>query len=805
MRHPISTYKINIMSTRNYLLVLVTSLALLCPLFVNAQTPVTQTLKGTVTDKLIKTELIGATVQVINPQDPSKPVKGAVTDTEGAFRMNGLPLGRYTVVVRYLGYEEIILSNVLLTAGKELELQIEMQESVVSASEVVITAATDKRKPLNELSTVSTRTFSIEETQRFAAAVNDPARMATSYAGVVAAADGNNHIVIRGNSPNGLLWRMEGVDIPNPNHFSAIGTSGGGVSILSAQVLSNSDFSTGAFASEYGNALSGVFDLKLRKGNADKREYTFQAGFLGFDVATEGPIRMGKQTGSYLVNYRYSTLSLIGELGVDLGGGRTDFQDLSFNIWLPAGKAGTFTLFGFGGLSKQTFSGEPDSLAWEETSSKQYPQVFDANTGAVGLTHSKVWGTSTYLKTVVAASATENGFDAKEYLLPDYTLRTNFNNNFLQQKLTVSSVLSHKLNSRHFVRAGAYMNFHGYNFTQSAWSTEESRLQEQINRDGTTQLVNAFAQWQYRPSERLTFNTGLHSMFFMLNNTTSIEPRVSVKYDIDAKRNITLGYGLHGQTQPIVAYFTKNDRNELLNPDLGISKAHHVVLGYDQSITKTMHIKSELYYQHLFDIPVQSDVRSSYSLINIRDEIRYFPLVNDGLGRNYGIELTVEQFLHRGFYFLLSSSLYRSEYRGSDLIWRNSRYNGTTANSFTAGKEWAWNRRDKDRTFGLNVKITQVGGMRTTPIDIPASIAQGETVRNHEQAFSEQLPAYFRADVGVRLRRNYHNVTTTLSLDIQNVSNRKNVFDSYFDLESQKVMYWTQTPLIPILAYKVEF
>ena len=352
----------------------------------------TQTLKGTVLDKAVKSPLVGATVVLPGVE----PAMGAMTDADGRFRLPAVPVGKHVVRITYLGYKELVVSNVTVNSGKETELTLEMEEDLLVAKEVVIRARVEKQKPLNELSTVSARTFSVEETQRFAAAVNDPARMASAYAGVNVADDGNNVIVIRGNAPNGLLWRMEGVDIPNPNHFSAVGTSGGGISILSAQLLSNSDFLTGAFAAEYGNALSGVFDLKLRKGNSEKREYTLQAGVLGLDAAVEGPMRLGSQTGSYLVNYRYSTLSILGKLGVNIGDAVTNFQDLSFNLWMPAGRLGQFTLFGMGGLSNQDYQGKPDSLRWEEYGHEQYGWNFKANTGVTGLTHSLVLNDRTY-------------------------------------------------------------------------------------------------------------------------------------------------------------------------------------------------------------------------------------------------------------------------------------------------------------------------------------------------------------------------------------------------------------------------
>ncbi len=389
----------------------IAGLLISCPL---AAQNLTQTVKGTAVDKNIKTPLIGATVVLLDPASGAVQ-QGATTDVDGRFRLPDVPVGRQTLRVTYLGYKEALLTNLVVNSGKELELVVELEESVLESKEVVIRAKVDKEKPLNEFSAVSARTFSVEETQRFAAAVNDPARMASSFAGVVTRSDGNNTILIRGNAPNGLLWRMEGVDIPNPNHFSSVGSSGGGISILSSQLLTNSDFVTGAFAAEYGNALSGVFDLKLRKGNDEKFEGTLQAGFLGLDAAAEGPLRLGKQNGSFLVNYRYSTLSLLSNLGVNVGDGNTDFQDLSFNVWLPAGQAGTFTLFGLGGLSRQSIPGAADSLVWQDNLEKKYPNTFLANTGVAGLTHSKIWGSNTYLKNIVAFSGTENGFQLDEY------------------------------------------------------------------------------------------------------------------------------------------------------------------------------------------------------------------------------------------------------------------------------------------------------------------------------------------------------------------------------------------------------
>ncbi len=788
------------------LLALLASLAMLFPIYAQGQsTKLTQTIKGTVLDKAVKTPLIGATVQMISKDGAASSVMlGAVTDVDGQFRIANAPVGKIALRVTYLGYKEAVLNNITVNSGKEVDLTIDMDEDLISAKEVVITAKVEKEKSLNQLAVVSARTFSVEETQRFAAAVNDPARMASSYAGVVMGNDGNNTIVIRGNAPNGLLWRMEGIDIPAPNHFTNVGTSGGGISLLSAQVLSNSDFMTGAFASEYGNALSGVFDLKLRKGNQDKREYTFQAGVLGLDAAMEGPMKMGRQKGSFLVNYRYSTLSLLSKVGVEIGDATTNFQDLSFNTFMTAGKIGTFSLFGMGGLSNQNQGGEKDSVAWKTDLNKQYSFNFLAHTGVVGLSHSKAWN-QTFLKTVLAASVTENGYEQTQFQ-PNYMELKQFDQRHTQLRYTLSSVLNHKFNTRHFIRTGAYVTFNDFNFTQADWNPENEAIEQKVKTKGLTNTVNAFAQWQYRPSEKLTLNIGAHGLWLLLNNSYSIEPRASVKYAFTERNALSLGYGLHSQVQPLGIYFAQSETStNMPNQNLDLIKAQHLVLSYDHTMVNNWHVKTETYFQSMFDVPVSVEEADSYSMLNHTEGFETRRLENKGAGRNYGIELTVEKFLTRGFYCLLSAAVYESKYRGSDGVWRDTRFNGNYANTFTAGKEWGWNKKHKNRSIGLNMKFTHIGGLRESPLDLAASREKGYTVRDENRAFETQLPAYFRLDLGFRIKRNYDHLTTTFGIDLQNATNRKNIFGRYYDPSTFDVTTAYQTPLIPILFYKVEF
>lgn len=773
-----------------------------CSMLVKAQT-ITQTVRGTVLDKISQMPIPGAVVQLLN----SEPLSVATTNASGEFSLLNVPVGKQSIKITFIGYKEVLMQNLSVNAGKELVFTVGMEEDVTKMDEVEITAKVEKNKALNEMSTVSTRAFSVEETQKFAAAANDPARMALAFAGVVSTGDGNNTISVRGNSPNGLLWRMEGVEIPNPNHFSNVGTSGGGISILSSQLLTNSDFSTGAFAAEYGNALSGVFDLKLRKGNNQKREYTVQLGVLGLDLAAEGPFKKG-YGGSYLINYRYSTLSVLGRIGVPLGDAITNFQDLSFNVFLPTKKLGNFGLFGFGGLSDQTSYAKKDSLLWKEDDFNRYDSKFYSNTGAVGLTHTKLFGNQSYLKTALVVSGSQNGYSQLKMLNGYENFVKDYEQKYDQTKVTLSTVYTQKLSPKSNIRAGLILNQLGYNLNQKDM-TDTTILLEKIRVKGNTQTAQIFFQWNYKLSSKLTTNVGLHYFQVFLNNSNSVEPRASLRFDATQKNIFTMGYGLHSQLQPVGVYFAEKINSENVsvqpNKNLGLSKAHHLVFGYDRVINEFSHIKTEVYYQHLFNIPISKRENNTYSILNVTEGYNTEELTNKGLGRNYGAELTYERFLHRNLYCLLSASLYDSKYKAPNGNWYNTRFNTNYALSFTAGKEWTLSAKRKNRIIGFNIKTIYVGGFRYTPIDLPASVAAGEQKLKDDRTFADQNPAYFRVDVRVSVKRNFKHLTSTLALDLQNATNRKNVGGQYFDANTGAIKYWYQTPLLPLLSYRLEF
>jgi TonB dependent receptor/Carboxypeptidase regulatory-like domain len=767
-------------------------------LFTTATAQYTQQLRGTITDQVLQQPLPYATVTI-------KAINKTVTaDAEGNFRFTALPIGTYQLIISHAGFKEVVLENISINAGKETVLSIALEASVVEENEVVVRSNSKKNKPLNDMSVVSARAFTVEETQKYAAAVNDPLRMAAAFPGVLAGDDGNNSIIIRGNSPVGLLWKMEGMDIPNPNHFSSAGNSGGGISILSTQLLSNSDFVTAAFAAEYGNALSGVFDLKLRKGNNEKREYTLQAGVLGLNAAAEGPFSKSYK-GSYLVNYRYSTLQLLNKMGILPDNASTNFQDLSYNIYLPTKKMGTFTLLGFNGVSTDEDAAKYDSLKWKEKDDR-YPYDFTANTSFNGVTHTISLGAKATLKSGLGISYTKNSYN-EDYIEDDYTLTKSYKDNYVTKKKTINSTINYKFSNRLNLRVGIIVNLIDFNYYQRSAENPGQQLQERINTSGSTSAQQAFAQWQYKPGNNFVINAGLHYLHLALNNSASAEPRLSAKYTISHKSSIALGYGLHSQQQVMGVYLAQlqDAAGNNYNPNkyLGFTKSHHYVLSYNYRAGKNVQLKTEWYYQQLFNVPVSTKPGSTFSTLNIMEGYVLEPMANKGKGKNYGVEISIERYLNNNFYLTLTNSLYQSRYTAFDGIERNTRFNGNHVGTFIAGKDFV--NTSKRKTIGLNIKTIYAGGLRTTPIDYDASQTNGYAVYKDAEANSLQNPAYFRTDIRLSIKWNKKHLTSTLSLDIQNVTNRLNVYNQSYDETKNEIITNYQTGLLPILNYKVEF
>jgi hypothetical protein len=768
----------------------------------HAQT-LSQKISGFVTDAESKTPLISATVVVVNHNELS-----SFTDENGRFVIQNVPVGRQTLQVSLMGYETKTLSEVLVTSGKELMLNISLTESLTELKEVVISGNKNRSRALNEFASVSARSFSVEDTKRYPAAVSDPGRMVMNFAGVSTADDGENGIVVRGNSPKGILWRLEGIEIPNPNHFSLLGTSGGAISMLSASTLSNSDFYTGAFPAEIGNALAGAFDLNFRNGNTDRREHSFIIGTLGIEASTEGPFKKGGKS-SYLINYRYSTLALL--IGFfDLGGVLPDYQDLSFKFNFPTKQFGTFGVFGLGGYNRAFKDPEKDSSKWTDDS----PNFTLDNRGMMGvggITHQYFLNPNSYIRTVLAASYDDlnQSVDTLNPTLKYLRIpidRTGFTNRAIRG----SVLYNQKINNRNTFRAGIVAQRLSYDLSERYFDNGDGIWKEILDERGGTEFYQAYVQLKSRLADRITVIGGLHGSYFALNGKYSIEPRASVSYKIKEESSITLAAGLHSKPEHISTYLFKYDSRGYSgypNKDLDLLRAAHTVLGYDMLLPWKLRFKAEAYYQYLYNIPVEKDSASGFSIINAENVfslINTNPLVSTGTGKNYGLDLTLERPFINNYYVLATGSIFKSEYTAYNGATYSSYYNRGYQANLVGGKEWNLNAGAKS-ILGLNGKVVGSGGLRQSEIDLAASQAARRQVIVPGGYYTSNGPAYFRADASIYYKLNRKRSTHTLGLDVQNVTNRRNYFFSFYDVRSGSIKTVYQLGLVPNISYRVEF
>lgn len=749
------------------------------------------TLRGTVVDRDTRAPLVGAVVVVVG----TDPLRGAVADADGRFAVAGVPLGRHTVRVTFVGYAAAERPGVLVTAAGDAALDVALEPDAVVGGEVVVRASFDKDRPLNDFAAVSARSFSVEDTRRYAGGLDDPARMASAFAGVTTGSLADNALAIRGNAPKGVLWRVEGVEVPNPNHFAGLNVAGGGaLTFFSSRTLADSDFLTGAFPAEYGNALSGVFDVALRSGNPDRREHAVQLGVVGVDLATEGPLGRGA---SYLVNYRYSTLALLRPLlPTDQ---QIAYQDLTFKLAVPTRRAGRFEAWGLGGLDRQTAPENPDSTGWRYPDDRVASEL-TLGAGAAGLTHVALLGPRRFARTTAAVSRSRTDLFDRRYD-DRLALRDDLDYRDVEDRLVLSSVLNTRLSPAHMNRTGASVQRLSSDVLVRAAPGAGLPLATVADRRLATALVEGHTQSAVDLSARVRVHAGVHVLYASRSRDVFVEPRLAARWSPTDRDALSVGYGLHSQAEPLRLYAARLPDGTEPNRTLGLARAHHLVGGYDRRLGDAGRLKAEVYVQRLFSVPVVAG--GSFSLLNFEQDLAFAePLVNRGAGLNVGLEFTAERFLRGGVYGLLTGTVFRSRYRGGDGVWRDTRFARGFAVNALAGREFSVGRRGS--LVGVNGRLTLAGGARYSPADLAASQALGEVVEDGRLAFTRQAPTAASFDLTATYRRNHRRVSEVWALQVKNVLGARD-FGLDYNLRTRTVDEVRQTVVLPLASYTVTF
>lgn len=788
----------------------------------------TQTVRGRVTDKVLGLPLADCMVFLAND---TTVVHAGRTDLVGDFRMDRVPIGRYRLKVVADGYENVDMPGIVVSTGREVVLRCALDELDIDFKS---REALAKLSAMNEMATVSTKTFDVEETGRYPGSREDPARMVANYPGVRGADDSRNDLIIRGNAPFGLVWRMEGIDIPNPNHFAISGTSGGGVNILNSQLLNRSDFYTGAFPAEFGNAVAGVFDLRLRDGNNEHHEAILETGSISSGFSLEGPI-IRRKGSSYVMSVRNSTLGILNDLihskaldysqqfGVDA---IPHFRDATFKVNIPVRQRSTFSVFGMGGVSHITFLEDrrrPCSFSYEDHGQDVR---FGSQMGVLGVNFTTRFSPTTSSEFI--GYMTHQGMNSDRIRI----LRDSISNEVIGQRQEywnrsgqtnygTTLRLTKRIGSRHTLASGVTYEATRYSYADTL------ALSRVTDASGWTGSLRAYSQWRYRISHSLALNAGVNGIWFHLNNSWAMDPRAGMVWNITRRSSLSAAVGIHSQLQPLYLYMQEVDHGSgqtgQYNRSIGLTRSQHYVIGFDRILTENLHWRLEAYFQNVTNVPVQSQA-SSWSMVNEGLDFKLsFPglLKNTGTAYNYGVEWTLERTFNQRYYYLLTATLYESKYTGSDGVIRKTDSDGNYIVNFVIGREFPIGKR-QSMNVGLRTNLS--GGRRHTPIDLEASRAQEKTVYVDSLAYSLQFRDYFRTDLKLTYRINWPRITHEIGLDLVNIVpiglkneddlpagcssfplSTRNILTALYDPVDQRIRTEYQLGFLPIFYYRLQF
>jgi hypothetical protein len=468
-------------------------------------------------------------------------------------------------------------------------------------------------------------------------------------------------------------------------------------------------------------------------------------------------------------------------------------------------------LFGLAGLSNTVFYDAKRDSSQFSPANKGENVEFGSKIAVLGLKHLYPLKKSAYLKTTLALTYEGNAAHRDSILGATKSVLGIGGFGYHQMRAILTYLVNKKFNGQHSLQSG-------FTVEQIYYSTRDSVFNkfDVLNRptflykndfNGNTTLLQAYTQWKYRLNNEITFNTGLHYQFFALNNQSALEPRLGFNWNFKPRQILSLGYGLHHQTQHYGFYFYKKQgTTEETNRDLKFTRSNQLVLGYDVSFARGFRFKAETYYQRLSKVPVELTA-SAYSILNYAATVGVntytSDLVNEGFGRNYGVELTFEKFFDKNYYLLITASLFDSKYKGSDGILRNTAYNGKYVVNLLGGYE---RKLKHNLTLLINGKLTIAGGLPYTPIDKVASIANKTPIYETQNTNAIFNDIYIKPDIRWGLRKSFkRKIALEGSFDFQNIINRKNVYFQVFDKNTNTVNTVLQNGFFPTFQFRLEF
>lgn len=740
------------------------SVLLLCHItisFLWAQ-PVHQ-VKGTVIDKSSRQPLEFINVMIVGLN------KGGVTNAEGKFSIEQVPPGIYRLQASAIGYKTVTTPEYILST-KDLHIQIEMEENQTELEGVTITASPFRR---DIESPVSLRIIGLQEIEKSPGANRDISRIVQSYPGVAFSPIGyRNDLIVRGGSPSENRFYLDGVEIPNINHFSTQGASGGPVGILNADLIREVNFYTGAFPTDKGNALSSVLDFKLRDGDMERNSVKATLGASEVSLASNG--HLGKKT-SYLVSVRQSYLQFLFDmLGLPF---LPTFTDAQFKLKTRFDAQNELTVLGLGGIDKMKLNTKADDEDNEYILS--YLPKIQQETFTLGTVYRHYAGA--HVQSVIASHSYLNNRNTK-YRQND---ESNPDNLTLRLRSTEQNTQFRLENSSSFrnwkVTVGANLDYSQYSNTtfQKVYTdhaqTFDYHTYLDIMRWGLFGTINYTSI-----DERFTASLGLRAdannySAAMKDMTDQLSPRLSLSYQLTEHWSLSGNAGLYYQLPPYTALGFKNNNGLYANKyALRYMQVSQGSIGINWRKGDTFEVSLEGFYKDYDKIPLSvadgiplTCKGNDYGVIG--NEL----LTSTAQGRSYGAELLLKWLIAKKLNLASSFTLFKSEYRNN----KESEYIASAwDNRFIFNLRGTYNL---PRHWSVGMKVSCIGGAPYTPYDadksslVTAWNAQGKPYYDYTRYNEERLPAFTQVDI--RIDKTFYLKRCMLGfyIDLQNIAGSK--------------------------------
>lgn len=751
----------------------------LLPLLLSAQTSRTGVIDGRVTDQATHQPLVGATVAVQHTS------LGTVTDTEGRFSIRSVPVGNHILEIRMIGYAPVLRTDIIVRPERNTSVTAELEEQVMETDQVVVTAG---YFPKHDESPVSLTALSAEEIRRAPGSGGDISRVVMSLPSIAKVNDQSNGLIVRGGSPLENAFFLDGIEVPNINHFPSQSGSAGPIGMITIDLIDGVQFTAGGFAANTGDRMSSVMMMTMREGNREQFAAQADLNIAGFGGVVEGPLG---DHASYLFSVRRSYLDALASV-VDLGTSAPPrYGDLQGKISWDLSPSHRLTAIVLAG---------DDHNSPSRTAAIENDMVFygdqDILQAAGGIAWRALWSdrlTTTTSLGVQRVSDDENLFEtntgslmtATNIAQTTITLRSDVHLRVSEPLSLEFGIEARSMNDRSDEQYGALSGPFGTPVPASAY-----------HRDLSAQKYGGYLTAIVRPIAGLTATIGARTDASTYDKSFTASPRASLSYTATGVTTFSLSGGMYHQRLPLAMLEQAPN-----GASLRVPYAVHYIAGVEHLLTDDLRLSVEAYQKEYYDMAVDPSEPSLFlmdeTIVRNGMSFSHALLSNGGAARTRGVEVTLQKKLAEELYGLVSASLFHAQYRGADGTWRNRVYDNIVVFSAEGGykpnEEWEFSAR-----------WIYAGGTPYTPLDLSASASAHREVLDGARVNGVRYPAYHSLNVRFDKRFHFERSNLVFYLSAWNAYNRKNVAGYVWDDQQQKQKTLYQWNLLPIFGVEYE-